>query len=458
MKLISLFALLACTFQSQAQQENFDIISYTAPAGWAKETRAGLISYSITNKQNNSWCMINLVKSAPSLGDIDKDFADDWAELIEKPYKVTDAPMVEKASNANGWKMKPGAAKFKFNNADALAALTTFSGFGKRVAVITLTNSQEYIPVADKLITSLVLQKTTAAAPANTIVTNKPGPAKKDRFAFNTTNFDDGWTSTVQEDWVETTKGTVKVFLHYAKEGTVFPADPAPLINAAWNILVAPRYSNLKNYKTTYINMYNMPYIGMGYATENKTGQSKFIVLFRRSGGWLEVAAPDKQTFIQYFQFDPETVRWDSNIDLVNALDKMMYKNKFAVSASDISATGEWTDRYSSNSFWSNYYTGAYEGMSTYTSSEKFVFGSGQSYSWDLIAANSYGGRTNVASAKGAGTFKSLNNWQLYFSNIEGKAKTYDVYFTAVKNGRVLFMNDAKYPGSGVFKGFSKKQ
>ena len=39
--------------------------------------------------------------------------------------------------------------------------------------------------------------------------------AKQDGFAFTTTNFDDGWTSVVQEDWVQVTKGNIKVLIHY---------------------------------------------------------------------------------------------------------------------------------------------------------------------------------------------------------------------------------------------------
>lgn len=96
--------------------------------------------------------------------------------------------------------------------------------------------------------------------------------------------------------------------------------------------------------------------------------------------------------------------------------------------------------------------------MSTFTSTKWFIFKPGNKYHWELIMGNSYGGQTNIAQAKGDGTFKSLNNWQLYFSNMEGKAKTFDVYFSAIKGDRVLWMNDAQNPGSGIFSGFVKKK
>jgi len=39
---------------------------------------------------------------------------------------------------------------------------------------------------------------------------------------------------------------------------------------------------------------------------------------------------------------------------------------------------------------------------------------------------------------------------------MEGKPKTFDAYFSCIKGGRILWMNDAKYPGTG-FTGFSKE-
>jgi hypothetical protein len=120
--------------------------------------------------------------------------------------------------------------------------------------------------------------------------------------------------------------------------------------------------------------------------------------------------------------------------------------------------TGEWQNRFSSNTFYANYYTGAYAGMSTFSSSKWFVFKVGNQYHWELAAINSYGGVANAAHVKSDGSFKSLNNWQLYFSDMEGKPKTFDVYFSATKGGRVLWMNDAQVPGSGNFDGFVKSK
>jgi hypothetical protein len=454
--------LMSITFASAgfAQQETFGHVIYTAPSGWKKEVRDYSVVYSSTNTKTKAWSQIAVYKETASKGSIDLDFDNEWAEIV-KPLGAASPAQYSEVQEVDGWKIKNGHANFTFNGSSASASLTVFSGYNICFSIIGNTNSGDYLPAIQNFLSGLQLTRpdNTQPLPAEPPVNQAPenAPAFKDNFAFNTTNFDDGWVSAVQPDWVSVTKGNVKVLLHYPKDGTIFPADPGPLTDAAWNILVAPRYSNLQQYKTSYVNTYNRPYLGMGYLTDNSTQQKVFVVLFRQSAGWVEAVAPDKNTFIQYFKFDPETIRWDSDPNVLTTLDGMISRNRFAVAVSDLNGTGKWDNRFSSNTFYSNYYTGAYAGMSTYSSSQWFVFGNNQTFTWELIAANSAGGVTKTANAKGGGKFVSVNNWQLSFNKIEGKEKLYDVYFSAIKDGRVLFMNDAKYPGSGVFTGYTRK-
>ncbi len=288
-------------------------------------------------------------------------------------------------------------------------------------------------------------------------------------FKFTSTNFDDGWVSTVQEDWVEVTKGNIKVLLHYPKEGTIFPADPEPLTNAAWNILVAPRYSNLKNYRTSYVEDYNSPYFGMGYTTEIKTGKSVFVVLFRRSGGWIEVVMPDNNSFTQEFGFNPESIRWGSiteymggwvldnsqsktvkaDPEVFDRLEKMATYNKFAVAASDF--TGRWTNDFTGIKQMYHVYSGQYAGMNINQSNEEFDFKAGNTYNWKLLVVNGMVGNVKANQVKSSGTFSVPNNWQLQFSNIEDKPKIYNAFFSCVKGARLLNLLDAQYPGSGIY-------
>ncbi len=275
-------------------------------------------------------------------------------------------------------------------------------------------------------------------------------PAISTGFKFSTTNFDDGWTATEQADWVEVTKGSIKVLLHYPKEGTIFPADPEPLTSAAWNILVAPHYSSLKNYKTAYINTYNRPYLGMGYATENASGKEVFVVLFRQGQtGWLEFVAPDKASFIQQYKFDPEAIRWDSESELMNPLANMTVYNKFAVDASDFK--GKWTSDFTGIQQLYNVYTGDYAGMHMNQSNEEFIFGNGGTYNWKLLVINGMAGNAKFAEEKSSGTLSVPNNWQVHFTKIESGPKTFHAFWSCIKGARILNLLDAQNSGSGIY-------
>ena len=288
------------------------------------------------------------------------------------------------------------------------------------------------------------------------VMETSSGSTTSSGFKFSTTNFDDGWTATEKEDWVEVKKEDIKVLLHYPKEGTVFPADPDVLVSTVWNILVAPRYSNLKNFKTSYISDFDRPYLGMGSATENATGREVFIVLFRQSGGWIEIVSPDKNAFIQQYRFDPESIQYDSDTKLLQPLSAMGNYNKFAIDVADFK--GKWTNDFSGIQQLYNVYTGNSAGMHMNSANEEFIFGTNNNYNWKLLVVNSFGGVANANKVKSSGVFKILNNWQIYFSEIENKQKTFNAFWSCIKDARVLHLLDADFPGSGVYQqyGLSK--
>jgi len=465
-KLFLLSFLCICTLASFAQKETFDLASYSPPAGWSRGATETITSFTIINKKNNSWCRINIVKSTVSKGNIEQDFESEWQNLIVKNYNPAETPQLSEIQDADGWKIKTGVAKFTFSNKDASAMLTTMSGFERCISFVVTTNTQDYIKDIEAFLASVTLIKPEVVPqqtyeppailpseiqkdPAKQKVTQPTPSVTNSGFTFSTTNFDDGWTSTVQEDWVEVTKGTMKVLLHYPKDGTIFPADPEPLTNAAWNILVAPRYKNLTNYKTAYISTYNRPYLGMGYATENATGKNVFIVFFRQDQVWIEFISPDKNTFIQQYKFDPETIQWDSNSDLMIPLANMTVYNKFAIATSDFK--GKWTSDFTGIQQLYNVYTGQYAGMNMNQSNEEFIFKDAGTYSWKLLVVNGMAGNAKFTEVKSSGKLTVPNNWQVHFSMIETRARTYHAFWSCIKGARILNLLDADYPGSGIY-------
>jgi len=459
--LFAAICVLSFAIDSFSQvSEAFDISTFQSPKGWTKNVGDDAVRFAIEDK--GSYCLIMLFKSIPGLASPKENFDAAWSTIVKEAVTVSSAPQMFPADTKGEWLLAGGFAPFEKNGEKGVAVLYTASGYGKMVNALVLTNTQAYEPATTAFFESISFKKPAGASQppigaAQTGQSIPPQPtARKSSFKFSTSNFDDGWTSTEQEDWVEAVKGQIKVLIHYPKAGTIFPADPEPLTNAAWDILVAPRYSNLKNYKTASITTYNRPYLGMGYATERASGKQVFVLLFRQGNtGWLEFIAPDKNSFIQQYKFDPETIRWDSESDLVAPLVQMVNYNKFAVAESDFNGT--WSSDFTGVQQLYSVYTGNYAGMNIHQSNEEFVFGAGNSYSWKLLVVSGMVGNTQYANVKSAGKFSVLNNWQIQFSKIESGPKTYNAHWSCIKGARLLHLLDARTPGSGIYTVFGKK-
>ena len=462
-KIILINFFFAVMIASFAQKQTFDISTYTPPKGWKQTKTENAIQFTKEDATTGDYCLITLYKSIPGKPDSKENFDMAWKTLVKEMVTVSSAPEMQPAVSENGWEVQSGYSPFESNGSKGISLLVTSTGFEKMVNILILTNTTVYQNEMSAFLESIMLNKPmgTAKQP-NKPVSNTVAPtqvvsvAKKDGFAFSTTNFDDGWNSTVQEDWIEVTKGAIKVLLHYPKEGTIFPADPDPLTRAAWDILVAPRYSSLRNFNTTYISTYDRPYIGHGYATSIATRKEMYVVLFRQGqSGWIEIISPDKNRFIQNFKFDPDGIKWDSESSLMNPMSQMANYNKFAIAAGDFKGT--WTSDFTGMQQLYNVYTGNYAGMNINQSNETFQFGTGNTYNWSILVVNGMVGNIKYANVKSAGKFTVLNNWQISFSSIEGKPKKYNAFFSCIKGARLLKLLDANNPGSGSYTIFGQK-
>ena len=449
---INLFFIIPALSQ---QPDTFDIVKFSPPKGWQKQIGKDTVQLGAEDA-NGGICLLTLYKSVPATEDPKENFLLAWESLVKPLVTVRSEPQLQAPANQSGWTIQTGSAEYESDGKKGAVLLVTASGGGKMINLVGLMNTSAYQQEIAAFLDSIVLPKVEPVKAAGPGPAVRSQPGKLSSFKFTTSNFDDGWTSTEHEDWVEVVKGNIKVLIHYPKQGTIFPADPGPLTNAAWDILVAPRYSSLKNYRTTYINTYDRPYLGMGYAAEKASGKQVFVVLFRQgNSGWIEFIAPDKNSFIQQYRFDPETIRWDSESDLLKPLAQMVNYNKFAIAASDFNGT--WTNDFTGVQQLYSVYTGNYAGMNVHQSNQEFVFGAGNSYRWELLVVSGMVGNTKYANVKSAGKFSVLNNWQIQFSKIESGPKTYNAHWSCIKGARLLHLLDAKTPGSGIYDVFGKK-
>ncbi len=422
-----------------AQKEAFDLFAYTPPAGWKKEVTENIVSYTHINNETRSWCRIDIVKSTISKGSIEADFKSEWEGLIVKNYNPAEAPVLNEVHETDGWKIKEGVAKFNFNGADAQAMLTTISGFDRCASIVVTINSNEYLEEIDTFLTTVDFKiMETSAQPVLSGTNNK-----WNGFAFSTTNFDDGWTSTVQEDWVQVSKGNIKVLIHYPnKKADTYNSVLLDGLQNAWNILVAPKYNSIRNLEFKPVSGWQPIEFAEADAVESATSRPVHIVLFKMnysdgSGKYLEFITTDKSTFENEFGvYHQSSSGWEK-------MENMAYYNKFAVAASDL--TGKWTSDFSGAIQYVNAFTGFDAGMDTHASNENFNFGPGNTYQWDLGVASGAVGNIKFQSVKANGDFSMLSNWQIKLSDIEGKPRTYDISFSCIKGLRILWLDKKPY-------------
>jgi hypothetical protein len=443
MKQTCMFIFLLLHQIANAQQQTFDIFTFTPPKKWAKAAKENSLLFSTTDNSKRTWAQIDFVKSTASKGSIDADFENEWKELVMNRYGVQGEPLATDTQTFHGWKLYTGLGKFLFNNDTSTVLLNTFSDGVNCASFLILSNTTAYGTVLDEFIASL-----NVSLPGTSTMQNKPAEELKitptnDGYTFNTTNFDDGWTSVVKEDWVEATKGNIKVLLHYPREeDKKYYTQYNEHVNVFWNLLVAPRYSNLREYQTPGYNHSSEPGLyAAGLLNDNATKKDVWVVLFSKGkSGWMEVIAPDKASFVQMFGIDnPHTYfyDWDPLVRLAGL-------NKFAVGENDL--VGKWSTQFYGSTAYYNINTGVYAGSSSVASGVSYNFKANKTYNWDLgMATNSLstGSRTDVAKANG--TWKLVNNWQIWCSDIERRPVTYNAYFSCIKGARILWLQDVSY-------------
>ena len=443
--LFLLFCFLINSVSISAQKtETFDIISFKTPKGWQKEVNKNAVQLGVEDSASGGTCLITMFKPLPGSNDSKANFEAAWESIVKETVSVSGEPQMQPPVSENGWTAESGLAQYEAGGAKGLVLLVTLTGQGNMVNILILTNTDKFQPEIGDFLESVDLPKVEAATVQSK---NKPTeitqPTRKSNYQFSTSNFDDGWTSTEQEDWVSVTKGNTKVLIHYPNQAAdKYNSVVMDGLKNAWDILIAPRYSSATNMQFRPLTGWQSIEFAEAEMVEKATGKKVYVVLFKMnysngSGRYLEFITPNKSSFEQEFgAYRESTSGWEK-------MEKMATYNKFAVAPSDLA--GKWTNKFSGMTQYVNAYTGASAGADTHASAENFEFGAGNTYKWDLGVASGMVGNIKFQSVKASGKFSVPNNWQVTFSSIEGKPRTYSASFSAVKGARILWLDDTAF-------------
>ncbi|OSZ80267.1 hypothetical protein CAP36_03165 [Chitinophagaceae bacterium IBVUCB2] len=443
MKYFLLLLFLALNNCSFSQQQTFDITHFTPPQGWKKQNSESAIQLTKEDEAKGTYCMITLFKAVPGTTNSKENFDVAWTSVVKEMVTISTAPEMQPAIKENGWEAQSGYAPFESDGNKGVALLVTSSGFEKMVNIIILTNSDIYEKDITDFLGSIDFKTLSTDQPVKPTTQPVKSTTKADGFTFTTTNFDDGWNSTVQEDWVEATKGNIKVLIHYPnKKADAYNSVLLDGLKNAWDILVAPRYSSASNMEFKPVTGWQSIEFAEADMVEKDSRKKVYVVLFKMnysngSGKYLEFITPDKKTFEQAFgAYHQESYGWEK-------MEKMATYNKFAIAASDLS--GKWTSDFSGAIQYVNANTGLDAGMDTHASAENFFMAANSTYKWDLGVASGQVGNIKFQSAKSTGRFSLPSNWQVKFSDISGKPRTYNAFFSCIKGLRILWLDDRPF-------------
>lgn len=443
--LIVMICFLSFSISSLAQtSETFDIATFQAPRNWQKQASQSSIQISTEDKANGTYCLITLFKSLPGTNNSKDNFDAAWQTVVKGLVNVPTAPQMANPGTQNGWEIQSGFAPFQNDGNKGIAMLVTASGFGRMVNVLILTNTQSYEPNISAFLESINLKKPLEIPTAPTRPTSPASQvalpaAAASSYAFTSTKFDDGWISTAQEAWVYVAKGNIRVLIHYPnKQADAYNSVVLAGLKNAWDVLVAPRYSTASNFEFKPITGYQAIEFAEADAVEKGTGNTVHVVLFKMNyanggGRYLEFITPNKNSFEQEFgPYHQTTSGWEK-------LESMANYNKFGIATSDLK--GKWTNDFSGSLSYVNAYTGASAGTDTHASVENFLFGPGNTYKWDLGVASGQVGSIRFQGVKSSGRFSVPGIWQVTFSDMEGKPRTFNAYFSCVRGARILWLD-----------------
>jgi hypothetical protein len=364
-----------------------------------------------------------------------------WESLVKQMVTPQSKPEMQPSTSENGWITESGFAQYESDRKKGMVLLVTASGGGKMINLVGLMNTNAFQQEIETFLDSIALPKIepVKAPPTNQSVRSQP--ARKSGYKYTENRFNDGWAATEEEDWVRVTKGNATVLIHYALP------DLRPFNNldeaslAVWNQIVAPRYSDLKNFfarKSWYADgdFMNGKYFVEGEVTDPSTQRRVYVALFKdgNSGKWIEFIMPDKQSFQRDFTtvFVQDGTNWQK-------LSAMSGYNKFAVAPEDL--PGIWKSSSSGGVELYNIYTGSSVGMATSSSSNEFTFAANGSYSEIYKSASGVGAGLNYYGETNKGRYTVSGDSMMTLTNrFKGQAHEFSAYFEAVKGGRILHL------------------
>lgn len=159
-----LSALLLTSTLAVAQQETFDLATYTPPKGWDRSTQQGTVVYFHALPSGAS-CLIAVYESRAGAGTAQAEFRREWADLVVTPLGIQTSPQVNQAAEG-AWAVVTGSVSLERKTGPGTTSLVAFVGQGRVASVLLNVDDASCQPAVDGFLGGFGLKtKAPAAAP-----------------------------------------------------------------------------------------------------------------------------------------------------------------------------------------------------------------------------------------------------------------------------------------------------
>jgi hypothetical protein len=134
---------LAFSLTIFAQTQKFDVMTYTPPKGWTAGQNGTAKIFSTVDKSARKFCIMFLYPSVKKHGTPSQDFAYVWKTLVQETFNAGGNPEKE-TTQTDGFTIIQGGELIDYEGTKALALLTTVSGKGKVISVLSIMNDAKY--------------------------------------------------------------------------------------------------------------------------------------------------------------------------------------------------------------------------------------------------------------------------------------------------------------------------
>lgn len=212
MKTLALASLaaLALAPPASSQASQFDIATFTPPAGWQRSDVNGIVQLQArhTTDGRPTYCQIFLFPSRTGSADAPQNFAAEWARLIAQQFGVAALPQTQSKQTPDGWTAVTGGVNVMQRGIPVTVMLFTVTGHDRIMSLVIDESGQEYGAAVNAFVGSLAFhapESGQAAAPPPVAAPVAPAPVVPGTGGVSVTgnyaySIPQGWSGTAYPD------------------------------------------------------------------------------------------------------------------------------------------------------------------------------------------------------------------------------------------------------------------